>query len=88
VETASLSECKRKLTLFFASGRVGVLAGTQFGDDGLLQQTKQDVVIIIVTVQGHRSGVLSQESYAHKIYHQDIDGEHWGAIQVTTAAGI
>jgi hypothetical protein len=45
VETASLSECKRKLTLFFASGRVGVLAGTQFGDDGLLQQTKQDVVI-------------------------------------------
>ncbi|MFZ9519575.1 MAG: saccharopine dehydrogenase NADP-binding domain-containing protein [Silvanigrellaceae bacterium] len=50
--------------------------------------TKQDVVIIIVTVQGNRNGVLSQESYAHKIYHQDIDGEHWGAIQITTAAGI
>jgi len=44
VETASLSECRRMLKLFFESGRVGVLAGTQFGEDGLLQQTKQGVV--------------------------------------------
>lgn len=53
-----------------------------------LPTTKQDVVLIVVTVQGMRQGVLSQESYAHKIYHQDIAGEHWGAIQITTAAGI
>lgn len=53
-----------------------------------LPTTKQDVVLIVVTVQGMRQGVLSQESYAHKIYHQDIGGEHWGAIQITTAAGI
>jgi saccharopine dehydrogenase-like NADP-dependent oxidoreductase len=53
-----------------------------------LPTTKQDVVIIMVTVQGHKQGILTQESYAHKIYHQDIAGEHWGAIQVTTATGI
>jgi saccharopine dehydrogenase-like NADP-dependent oxidoreductase len=53
-----------------------------------LPTTKQDVVIIMVTIQGHKEGVLTQESYAHKIYHQEIHGEHWGAIQVTTAAGI
>lgn len=53
-----------------------------------LPTTKQDVVIIMVTVQGHRQGVLTQESYAHKVYHQDIAGEHWGAIQVTTATGL
>lgn len=53
-----------------------------------LPTTKQDVVIIMVTVQGHKQGVLTQESYAHKICNQDIAGEHWGAIQVTTAAGI
>ncbi|MEY2987918.1 MAG: hypothetical protein RJB13_1439 [Pseudomonadota bacterium] len=53
-----------------------------------LPTTQQDVVLIMVTVQGMRKGVLSQESYAHKIYHQDISGEHWGAIQITTAAGI
>ncbi|MBM3382613.1 MAG: saccharopine dehydrogenase family protein [Betaproteobacteria bacterium] len=56
--------------------------------ENALPTTKQDVVLIMVTVQGLRQGVLSQESYAHKIYHQDIGGEHWGAIQVTTAAGI
>lgn len=53
-----------------------------------LPTTQQDVVLIMVTVQGMRSGVLSQESYAHKIYHQSIDGDHWGAIQITTAAGL
>lgn len=53
-----------------------------------LPTTQQDVVLIMVTVQGMRNGILSQESYAHKIYHQDIGGEHWGAIQITTAAGI
>jgi len=50
--------------------------------------TKQDVVIIMVTVQGHKQGLMTQESYAHKIYNIDIAGEHWGAIQITTAAGI
>jgi saccharopine dehydrogenase-like NADP-dependent oxidoreductase len=53
-----------------------------------LPTTKQDVVIIMVTIQGHKQGILTQESYAHKIYNQDIHGEHWGAIQITTAAGI
>jgi saccharopine dehydrogenase-like NADP-dependent oxidoreductase len=53
-----------------------------------LPTTKQDVVIIMVTIQGHKQGVLTQESYAHKIYNQEIHGEHWGAIQITTASGI
>ncbi len=53
-----------------------------------LPYTKQDVVIIFVTVIGRREGKLTQKSYVKKIYHSEIAGEHWGAIQVTTAAGI
>ena len=50
--------------------------------------TYQDVVIVFTTVSGDRNGHLSQLTDARKIYHQDIDGEHWSAIQITTAAGI
>jgi saccharopine dehydrogenase-like NADP-dependent oxidoreductase len=54
-----------------------------------LPHTSQDVVIVFVTVTGMRKGSLEQESYVKKIYHSDrIHGEHWGAIQITTAAGI
>lgn len=53
-----------------------------------LPHTKQDVVIIFVTVTGQINNQLCQKSYAKKIYHSMIGGEHWGAIQITTAAGI
>ena len=53
-----------------------------------IPMTMQDVVLVFVTVTGMRDGRLTQESYANKVYSQDISGITWSAIQVTTAAGI
>jgi saccharopine dehydrogenase-like NADP-dependent oxidoreductase len=50
--------------------------------------TKQDVVLIFVTVSGMREGRLTQESYAKKIYNGYIGKTEQSAIQITTAAGI
>lgn len=50
--------------------------------------TLQDVVLIFITATGYRDGRLAQESYAKKIYSQDVDGTRRSAIQVTTAAGL
>lgn len=50
--------------------------------------TWQDVVITFVTVTGIRQNQYTQLSDARKIYHQDIGGQHWSAIQLTTAAGV
>lgn len=50
--------------------------------------THQDVVLIFVVVTGTRDGRLTQESYAKKIYAQEIGGKLMSAIQITTAAGI
>lgn len=50
--------------------------------------TLQDVVIVYVTVQGLKNNSPRQKSYVKKIYHTELYGEHWGAIQITTAAGI
>jgi saccharopine dehydrogenase-like NADP-dependent oxidoreductase len=53
-----------------------------------IPMTLQDVVLIFVTVTGTRDGRLMQESYATKIYAQEIGGRTWSAIQVTTSAGV
>src|SRR5215470_12631074 len=50
--------------------------------------THQDVVLIFVVVTGIRDGRLTQQSYAKKIYAQEIGGKLMSAIQITTAAGI
>ncbi len=50
--------------------------------------TLQDVVLVFVTVSGWREGRLTQETYAHKVYGQEVAGERLSAIQLTTAAGI
>ena len=50
--------------------------------------TYQDVVITFVNVAGIRNGQFVQINDARKIYHQEIAGQHWSAIQITTAAGI
>lgn len=50
--------------------------------------TFQDVVVTFTTVTGRREGELVQISDARKVYPQQIDGETWSAIQVTTAAEI
>jgi len=50
--------------------------------------TLQDVVLVFTTVTSALGGRLTQESYANKVYSQDINGQRWSAIQITTAAGI
>jgi saccharopine dehydrogenase-like NADP-dependent oxidoreductase len=56
--------------------------------ENALPVTLQDVVIVFVTVSGQRDGRLTQETYAHKVYSQLVDGVMRSAIQVTTASGI
>jgi saccharopine dehydrogenase-like NADP-dependent oxidoreductase len=56
--------------------------------ENALPVTLQDVVIVFVTVSGQRDGRLTQETYAHKVYSQMVDGVMRSAIQVTTASGI
>lgn len=50
--------------------------------------TKQDVVLVFVTVSGQQEGRLTQETFARKVYNAQIGGKLWSAIQITTAAGV
>jgi saccharopine dehydrogenase-like NADP-dependent oxidoreductase len=50
--------------------------------------TDQDVVLVFVSVSGTRDGVLTQETFARKVYAADVGGWRLSAIQLTTAAGI
>ncbi len=56
--------------------------------ENALPTTLQDVVIVFVTVTGLRDGHFVQESYAHKLYSQLVDGVQRSAIQLTTASSI
>lgn len=56
--------------------------------ENALPLTYQDVVLVFVNVCGMRDGKLVQQSYANKIYSQEINGKLWSAIQITTASGI
>lgn len=49
--------------------------------------TRQDVVLIFVTVTGMRGDLFTQETYARKIY-GDVEDGGQSAIQKTTAAGV
>jgi Saccharopine dehydrogenase and related proteins len=53
-----------------------------------IPMTLQDVVLIFVTVSGMREGRLTQETFAKKIYAQEVNGRLLSAIQLTTASGI
>lgn len=56
--------------------------------ENALPVTRQDVVLVFVTVSGYRGGQYLQETYANKIYGADINGIARSAIQITTASGI
>ena len=56
--------------------------------ENALPYTTDDVVLIVVTAVGRVKGQLRQESYVNKVYHREIGGMEWGAIQITTAAGL
>jgi saccharopine dehydrogenase-like NADP-dependent oxidoreductase len=48
--------------------------------------TLQDVVLIFVSATGTIGGQFRQITDARKIYHRELFGETWSAIQLTTAA--
>ena len=50
--------------------------------------TMQDVVLTFCTVSGWKEGRLTQITDARKIYHGEIQGEAWSAIQLATASGL
>lgn len=56
--------------------------------EGAIPKTLQDVVLIYVAVTGIKDGDLFEENYVKKVYPQEIAGEMWSSIQVTTASGI
>ncbi|MFT7464912.1 MAG: saccharopine dehydrogenase-like NADP-dependent oxidoreductase [Pseudohongiellaceae bacterium] len=53
-----------------------------------LPYTTEDVVLIVVTAAGINEGRFCQESYVKKVYSAELAGRRWGAIQITTAAGL
>lgn len=50
--------------------------------------TAQDKCLIFVDVSGYVKGKYLQRTYASTVYNTFIDKHHFGAIQITTAAGI
>lgn len=54
--------------------------------EAALPITRQDVVLVYCSVEGEQDGEFIQETNARKIYHQQVLGEHWSSIQLTTAA--
>lgn len=53
-----------------------------------IPKTNQDIVIVYVSVEGIKKGVLTEKSYIKKIYPKEICGLNWSAIQVSTASGV
>lgn len=53
-----------------------------------IPKTYQDIVIVYVTVEGIKSGVLTEKSYVKKIYPVSIRSLEWSAIQISTASGV
>jgi saccharopine dehydrogenase-like NADP-dependent oxidoreductase len=56
--------------------------------DRTLPATFKDQVVIFVTAIGEQGGRLTENVFARTVYHQEIDGENWSGIQITTAAGV
>jgi saccharopine dehydrogenase-like NADP-dependent oxidoreductase len=50
--------------------------------------TTQDKCIILVEVTGTIGAKFAQKTYVSTVYNQTVAGQHLGAIQVTTAAGV
>jgi saccharopine dehydrogenase-like NADP-dependent oxidoreductase len=53
-----------------------------------LPKTRQDVVLIYVTVTGDKDGEFMQETYTQKVYAREIDGKVRSGIQITTASAV
>lgn len=55
--------------------------------DKTLPTTPQDVVLAFCTVKGFKNGKLTEVSKIFRVTNQEVLGEPWTAIQVTTASG-
>ncbi len=53
-----------------------------------IPKTYQDLVLVYVSIEGIKHGVLSEKSYFKKVYPKLIGGLDWSAIQVSTASGV
>jgi len=53
-----------------------------------IPKTYQDLVLLYVTVEGIKDGILTEKSYIKMIYPQTIRDLEWSAIQVSTASGV
>lgn len=53
-----------------------------------IPSTKQDVVLVFVTVTGERQGRFIQENFLRKIYSRELFGRTWSAIELTTSAAL
>jgi saccharopine dehydrogenase-like NADP-dependent oxidoreductase len=53
-----------------------------------LPATAQDQVVVFVNATGMVGGEFMERSYANTLFHSEIHGQPWSAIQITTAAGV
>jgi len=53
-----------------------------------LPATFQDQIVIFVSATGTFRKRHTERTFARTIYHQQIEGENWSGIQITTAAGV
>lgn len=53
-----------------------------------LPTTFRDQIVISVSAVGMFRGRLTENVYARTIYHQEVAGQNWSGIQITTAAGV
>jgi len=56
--------------------------------ENAIPATRQDVVLIYVSVTGRRLGALFEETYVQKIYPRQVAGQRLSAIQLATAVGL
>jgi saccharopine dehydrogenase-like NADP-dependent oxidoreductase len=56
--------------------------------EAAIPMTTQDLVLIFVTVTGHKNGRLTQETFVRKVYAKQVKRKLLSAIQLTTAAGV
>jgi saccharopine dehydrogenase-like NADP-dependent oxidoreductase len=56
--------------------------------ENAIPATFQDLVVVFCTASGWRKNQLVQISDTRTIYSQELSGEAWSAIQISTAAGL
>ncbi|MDP3560571.1 MAG: saccharopine dehydrogenase C-terminal domain-containing protein [Legionellaceae bacterium] len=53
-----------------------------------IPKTRQDMILVYVSVSGIKHGELIEKNYVKKLYPKLIRGIEWSAIQVSTSSGV